>query len=245
MTEIRDGDELSIDIPEGGGTCFVYPPSLEGASSGSAACAAVDRRAPTGFGREVAWGVVHLDGVPTPAKFAVRFVPDPKPAEPTPESARDFGSRESAYRGPAAAEVDGDAPGASGLSIVAVGSSPGQGIPSSEVVTLGALRAARAVFTLDLHESGHDVPLHVAAYGAWSREGLYVLSVEGDAFHAAAVDAFADEAAKTILLKNPAPPAPSEVAVIGARLGQIGLGVLVLGAVVVAVLGIRTRRLRG
>jgi hypothetical protein len=74
---------------------------------------------------------------------------------------------------------------------------------------------------------------------------MYVLSVDGDEFHADAVDAFADESARTLTLKDPAPPAPSDAMRIGFRLGQILVLALVLGAVVLAVLGARTRTMRG
>jgi hypothetical protein len=211
----------------------------------AAACASIDIGAmtPPPPARLVAAGAVGLDGVPMPARFSVRYAPEASAVEATLEAARDFAAHEVSLH--VSAAVDGGAGEAGAVDIVAVGGSPATAAPTTDLVTLGALRCAHAAFTLDLRESGHDVPVHFVSYGAWSREGLYVLSVEGDAFHAAAVDAFADEAAKTLLLKDPAPPAPSDVAQIGARLGQVGLGIVVTAAVAVAVLGARTRRLRG
>jgi hypothetical protein len=247
MTELHDGDELSIDIPEGSGTCFVYPDALkaEGAPD-AAACKAFDWGAVEvpGAGRLIARGATLLDGGATPARFSLHFVAEAKSAEPTAEAASDFGASEAARHTPGA-DVDGGAGDAAALEILAVGSSPARGAASSELVTLGSVRAVRATFTLDLRESGHDTPVHFLSYGSWSREGVYVLTVEGDAAHAAAVDAFGDEAARTLVLRDPAPPAPSEMAQIGTRLAQIGVVILVTVAVVVALLGARTRRLRG
>lgn len=243
MADIRDGDELSMSIPEGGGACLRYPPALP-ASRDPSACTSTGLASlePAPPERLVAAGSVRIDGVPTPVSFAVRFTPDGNAAEATPESARDFAAHEVAERAPGAdADGRGDA---AAVDIVAVGGSPARAAPTSDVVTLGGIRAARASFVLDLRESGHDVPLLFVSYGAWAREGLYTLSVEGDGFHAAAVEAFADESAKTLWLKDPAPPAPGDAAQIGVRLGQTGLVVVVLLAVMLGVLGARTRRMR-
>jgi hypothetical protein len=253
MTDIHDGDELSISIPEAGGACFVFPPSL--GDRAAPACASVSlaslaaSAATPAPGRLVAAGAVHLEGVPTAVRFAVRFSPDEAAVEPTAETAREFATREALGRaafteGSASPFADGGAPDAAAIDLIAVGTSPAHGAPTGEIVALGGLHAARAAFALDLRESGHDVPVQVVTYGAWAREGLYTLSVEGDAFHAAAIEAFADESARTLWIKDPAAPAPSDAVQIGVKLGQIGLGILVLLAIVMAVLGARTRRIR-
>ncbi len=260
MTEIRDGEELSIDIPEVGGACLVFPyrSSVAGGAPGATgatailpgqsppACAAVDvgSLAPAPPARLVAAGALPLEGSSVPARFVLRYTPDVSAVEPTAEAARDFGVHEASLHAPQPL-ADAGASDAGAIDIVAVGGTPATGAPTSELVTLGTLRSAHTTFTLDLRESGHDVPVHFASYGAWARQGVYVLSVEGDAFHAAAIDAFADEAAKTLSLKDPAPPAPSDLALIGARLGQIGVGILVVLAVAVGILGARTRKARG
>jgi hypothetical protein len=199
--------------------------------------------APTPPERLVAAGAVRIDGVPTPVRFAVRFTPDTNAAEPTPETARDFAAREASERAPRS-DADGGRFDAEAIDIVAVGGSPTHSAPTSAVVTAGGVRAARASFMLDLRESGHDVPVLFVSYGAWAREGLYTLTIEGDGFHAPAVEAFADESAKTLWLKDPAPPPRSDAAQIGVRLGQIGLLVMVVLAIVLGVLGARTRRIR-
>jgi hypothetical protein len=241
MPEIHDGEELAITLPDGAGVCLVYPPE----PGDPAACAAM-KAAPVAAGpgeRLVAAGAVRLDGVPTPVRFAVRFTPEAHAVEPTLEVARDFAAREAAARA-ARADVDAAVADAATLELVAVGRFPTRGAAASDLVAVGGLHAARAAFVLDLRESGHDVPVHVVSYGAWAREGVYTLSVEGDDFHATQIEAFADEGGKTLWLKDPAPQAPSDAAQIGARLGQIGLGVMVLAAIVLAVLGARTRRAR-
>lgn len=247
MTEIRDGDALSIDIPEGGGSCFVTPhvPSAAAPASVAAACASFDLGAalPSPPGRLVAAGVIGIEGAPRPARFTLTYAPDANATEPTAETAADFAAHETSRCAPAAA-VDGGVE-AGAVDIVAVGSSPSLGAQVSEVVPLAnGLKCAHAAFTLDLREMGRDTPVHFVSYGAWAREGLYVLSVEGDGPHAAAVDALASDAVRTLTLKDPAAPAPSDVARIGARLGQIAVVILVMAAVVVAILGARTRRLR-
>ncbi len=88
------------------------------------------------------------------------------------------------------------------------------------------------------------MPVHFASHAAWSHLGIYVLTVEGDAFHAAAIEGLADAAARTLSIAEPAPAAPSDFARIGARLGQVGLVLLVLLVTVLAVLGARTRKMR-
>ncbi|MCI4355437.1 MAG: hypothetical protein L3K06_08760 [Thermoplasmata archaeon] len=249
MTEIRDGEALSVDVPERSGTCLAFPAQPAGMPPPppevAAACGALNIGAftPAPPDRLVAAGVVALGGGAAPARFALRFVAEAPSYEPTPEAARDFATREATSRS-SAVFVDGGSEGGP-IDILAVGSSPATGIPSGELVTVGSGRYARATFTLDLRESGRDVPIHFVSYGAWARDGVYVLTVEGDAFHAAAVDALADEAARTLLLKDPAPPTPTDVAQVGARLGQIGIGVLVAVAIVLALFGIRTRKVRG
>ncbi len=241
MADIHDGDELSISIPEGAGACFVYPPALAEGRDRSA-CTAVSIVL-TPSERLVAAGAVHIDGVSTPVRFAVRFTPDARAAEPTPEAARDFAAREASERAPRS-DADGGRGDAETIDIVAVGGAPTHAAPTSEVVTVGGVRAARASFMLDLRESGHDVPVLFVSYGAWAREGLYTLTIDGDGFQAPAVEAFADESAKTLWLKDPAPPPPSDAVQISVRLGQVGLLVMVLLAVVLGVLGARTRRFR-
>jgi hypothetical protein len=243
MTEIHDGQALSIDIPDAGGVCFAFPPHPDGApavpDSLAVECAAIRLGAivPLPPARLVAAGAVALDGSSIPARFTLRFFPEERAAEPSRDSARDFATREASRYAPAPA--DGGS-----VDILAVGSSPATGAPSVDLVTFGDLHLARATFTLDLRESGRDGPVHVVSYGAWSRSGGYVLSVEGDDLHAPAADAFAEQAARTLVLKDPAPPAPSDIAQIGARIGQAGLAILVMLAVVLAVLGARTRKLR-
>jgi hypothetical protein len=249
MTEIRDGDALSVDIPERNGTCLAFPAQPAGMPPPppevAAACAALHAASFTAAPQDrlVAAGVVALSGGAAPARFALRFVAETPSYEPTPEAARDFAMREAALRS-AAVVVDGGSEGGL-IDILAVGSSPATGVPSGELVTVGSGRYGRATFTLDLRESGRDVPIHFVSYGAWAREGVYILTVEGDAFHATAVDSLADEAARTLLLKDPAPAPPTDVAQMGARLGQVGIGVLVALAIMLALFGIRTRKVRG
>lgn len=241
MPEIHDGEELSITVPEGVGACIAYPPGWGDPRE----CASV-KLDPVAVGpaeRLVAAGAVRLEGVSTPVRFAVRFMPEASAAEPTPEMARDFAARESAA-GSSRSDTDGAAPDAAALDLVAVGRFPTRGAISSEIVTVGGLHVARAAFVLDLRESGHDVPVHFVSYGAWAREGLYTFAVDGDDFHAAQIEAFADEGAKTLWVKEPAPAAPSDAIQVGYRLGQIGLGIAVLAAIVLGVLGARTRRMR-
>jgi hypothetical protein len=191
----------------------------------------------------VASGAVRVDGVPTPIRFALRFSPEENAAEPTADGAREFAVREAIHLAPAAGlDHQGGPDAAAALDLVAVGSVPVHGAPAGDLVALGSLQAARASFGVDLRSSGHDVPVRHVAYAVWSRQGMYALAVEGDEFHADAVDAFADESARTVSLKDPALPAPSDATRIGFRLGQTLLVAVVLGAIVLAVLGSRTRR---
>ncbi|MGH7434861.1 MAG: hypothetical protein ACRENE_04235, partial [Polyangiaceae bacterium] len=203
MTELRDGEELSIEVPDGVETCLAYPPN---AGAAAAACKSVDATilatvlAPSA-GRLVAAGAVRVDGVPAPLRFAVSFAPDSSAVEPTADTAREFAAREVALRTSAPAPNEGGTPGAGSVDILAVGGSPPAAAPTSGIVTAGGSRCVRATYTLDLRESGHDVPLHFATYGAWSRDGVYTFTVQGDALHAAAADSLADDAARTLMLK--------------------------------------------
>jgi hypothetical protein len=241
MTEVRDGEELSIEVPDGHESCLAYPPNP---GSAAAACKSIDPAAvaPAPPGRLVAAGAVRIDGAPEAARFVVSFTPDPSAVEPTADTARDFAAREAALRTEGVTDGGPRAPGS--VDILAVGGSALTAAPTSEVVTLGGVHCVRATFTLDLRESGHDAPVHFASYGAWSQGGIYVFTVEGGADHASAVDSLADDAARTLHLKAPAPPAPTDVARIGARLGQMGLIILILLATTLMVLGARRRKPR-
>jgi hypothetical protein len=239
MPDIQDGEELTMTVPDRGGVCFFFPPSL----SDARACASISGEGPAGTdGRLVASGAVRIDGVPTPVRFALRFSPEENAVEPTADGAREFAVLEANHCGPAAGPDAGGSDAAAALDLVAVGRVPVHGAPAGDLVALGSLQAARASFGLDLRSSGHDAPVRHVAYAVWSHQGMYALSVEGDEFHADAVDAFADESARTLSLRDPAPPAPSDAARIGFRLGQTLLVALVLGAVILAVLGGRNRR---
>jgi hypothetical protein len=238
IVDTEHDEELSMSIPDRAGVCFWSPAPPADAQK----CAATGAPVPGGVeGRLVASGAVRIDGVPAPARFAVRFSPEENAAEPTSDGAREFALRQASLFA-ASGSTDHGASDAAALELVSVGGAPVRGAPSGALVTVGSLRAVRASFVVDLRQSGHDVPQHVVAYAAWARDGMYTFSVEGDAFHADAVDAFADESARTLTLKDPAPPAPSDLARIGYRLGQIVFVATILVAIVLAVLGARTRR---
>src|SRR5580704_1581159 len=113
MTEIRDGEELSIDIPEVGGACLVFPyrSSAAGGAPGATAalpaqsppaCATVDvgSLAPSPPARLVAAGALALEGSSAPARFVLRYTPDVAAVEPTAEAARDFGVHEASLHAP-------------------------------------------------------------------------------------------------------------------------------------------------
>jgi hypothetical protein len=240
MTELRDGDELTIEVPDGVESCLVYPANP---GSGAGACKSVDLSvlAPPPPARVVAAGAVRIDGTQA-VRFALSFSPDTSAVEPTAETARELAAREVALRASGADE--GGPPGAGSVDILAVGGTTHATAPTSEIVTVGGVQCARASYTLDLRERGHDTPMHFTTYGAWSRAGLYTFTVQGDAPNASSIDSLADDAARTLQLKTPAPPAPTDVARIGARLGQMGLIILILLATTLAILGARRRKTR-
>jgi hypothetical protein len=244
MTVLRDADELSIDVPDGVESCLVYP---ENPGSGAAACKAIDLSvlAPPPPARIVAAGAVQTGGAQG-VRFALSFSPDTSAVEPTAETAHELAAREVALRtsGASGAADEGGPPGAGTVDILAVGGKTLAASPTGEVVTLGGAQCVRAAYTLDLRERGHDTPMHFVTYGAWSRAGLYTFTVQGEAPRAASIDSFADDAARTLQLKTPAPPAPTDVARLGARMGQMGLIILILLATTLAILGARRRKMR-
>jgi hypothetical protein len=243
MTELRDGDELAIEVPDGVESCLAYPPNP---GSESAMCKSIDLAAlAPPPARLVAAGAVRVDGAAAAARFALSFLPDTSAAEPTADTAREFGAREIGLRTAGTSGLtEGGPPGAGSVDILAVAGSPQATAPTIEVVTVGGVHCARATFTLDLRERGHDAPVHFASYGVWSHSGLYAFTVQGDAYQASSIDSLADDAARTLQLKAPAAPAPTDVARIGARLGQMGLIILILLATTLAILGARRRKMQ-
>src|SRR5260370_28258308 len=102
MTEIHDGEELSIDIPEGAGSCFAFVAPGAGPAASASGCATLDVAAvmPPPPGRLIAAGTVPLEGLPPPARFALTFPPHPSPLPPTPQTAPDPPPRRASWHAP-------------------------------------------------------------------------------------------------------------------------------------------------
>src|SRR5258708_3589632 len=145
MTEIRDGEELSIDIPDANGTCFAFaPPRGAGATAPSPAgpCAkmALASTTPAPPARLVAAGAVGPEGATPPILFTLRYQAQADAVEPTAEAAREFATHEASLHGALAASDGGAEAGA--IDILAVGSVPATGMPAGGPVSPGATPVA-------------------------------------------------------------------------------------------------------
>jgi hypothetical protein len=227
---LRVGDAFAAELRPNAHLCVLYPTS----PLDPALCAGIKPIAyapdPDSVGHVVTIGIVRfLDedkGDPVFAVLTFTTATMPNAALPTTSTVQAFG-------GGVVKGFLGSVPGASIRG----------GQPSTQLVDAGGALVARVSFDVDGLGDGHQNLEHVVSYTAWAREGSYSLLFTCKSAFAHAVDALAAETAVSMRVAH----APSSVRErLGYFIGVVmGMGVVVGGAILAAIVIARRQKGRG
>jgi hypothetical protein len=231
---IADGDEFSVAFdPPGARVCTMFPV----AARDPVGCAGLTLPAtdlpPDTEKRNVATGTIRWDaagGDAYSAVFSVTRVPMANAAEPDLAAAEEF----------ARGMVEGAADSVHGK--------VRSGWPHTELRRYnGGQSIARISSYLDGLKGAQKATMeHQVAYVVWVKGAVYTFILMSGADHAAAVDALADDSARSIRFSHPAPPRQSADYRMGYMLGQfVGWGVMGILGLVTTLFVLRRGRQRG
>jgi hypothetical protein len=218
---IRDGDDFSMTFdPPGARVCVIFPV----AARDPVACAGLSLpagEAPKIEQRIVASGIIRFDdgGDGYSALFSVTYGPMPDATEPDLKTAQEFGTGMS-----------------NGVALNAKGNTR-SGWPRTELRTLNDRPAAARISSyLDgLTDERKRLMEHFVGYAVWVEGGAYAFMLMSGGDRAAAIDALADDSARSISFSHPAPPRQSREYRIGYALGEfLAWGIMGVGGLVLA-----------